>query len=105
MQKVVKIRHIGETKKGVSQTTGQDWALTDVVVQWTVAQPGTEPYTQECLGTVRGWINRDVVQQYLREGTEITVTVYFGTRLWNNKVFNKIDIYLPKSMMLEAEPL
>lgn len=105
MQKLVKITFVGETKKGVSKNTGKEWALTDVDVKWTEAQPGREPYEQSCVGTVRGWIDKIKAEEYIKQEREILVTMYVKVRMWENRHFTSVELYLPKDFMLEAEPL
>lgn len=105
MQKLVKVTYVGNAREGVSQKTGKEWSMTDIDVEWTVEQPGTEPYKQSCVGTVRGYINLDVLNEYKEKGKEILVTMYVQVRTWENRHFTNVEIYLPKEMMLEAKPL
>lgn len=105
MKKIVKITHIGETKEGVSQKTGKEWALTDIDVKWTVEHPGQESYEQSCVGSVRGWVNDAAVRKCIAEETEVTITMYVSVRVWNDKHFTNVEIYLPKEMMFDAKPL
>lgn len=101
MQKLVKITHIGATKTGISQKTGNEWSLTDIDVTWTVEQPGRDSYTQSCCGMVNGKVNTEVLNQYYAMGKEILITMYVGVRVWNDRHFTNVDIYLPKELMLE----
>lgn len=105
MQKRVIVTFIDAVKKGVSKKTGEPYALTNIDVEWTVEQPGVEPYTQSCNGTVRGWINRDMLSEACQKKKPILVTMYVSVRTWENRHFTQVDIYLPKEYMLEAEPI
>lgn len=105
MQKIVKITHLGETKEGVSQKTGEAWALTDIDVKWMVESPGRESYEQSCVGTVKGWINDSLVRECISSGREVLVTMYVKVRTWNDRHFTAVDIYLPKDMMFAEKPL
>lgn len=105
MQKLVKITHIGKTKEGVSQRTGNEWSMTDIDVEWQVEQPGRDSYTQSCVGTVKGIINLDVLNEYKSKGKEILVTMYVNVRVWENRHFTNVEIYLPKDLMLDSKPL
>lgn len=101
MQKVVKIVWIGETRKGVSQKTGNEWEMTDIGVEWKVEQPGMETYTQSCVGSVHDHVNKDVLTKYKNDGKEILVTMYTNIRYYNEKAFTNVNIYLPKAMSEE----
>lgn len=105
MQKVVKLAYVGETKTGVSQKDGKPWQLTDIGIEWVVETPGRESYTQSCVATVRGEVNRDVLDYYYKQGKEIMVTMYTSIREWNGKHFTQVDCYLPKEMLNEVVPL
>lgn len=105
MKKLVKITYIGETKEGVSQKTGEPWALTDIDIVWTVESPGQESYEQSCVATVRGWINDNIVREYIAKGKEVLITMYVKVRVWNDRHFTSVEAYLPKEMMFEAKPL
>lgn len=105
MQKLVKVTFIGNPREGVSQKTGNPWSMTDIDIEWQVEQPGRESYTQSCVGTVKGYINLDVLNEYRQKGKEILVTMYVSVRTWENRHFTNVEIYLPKEMMLEAKPL
>lgn len=99
MQKVVKITHVGETKSGVSQKDGQPWQMTDICIKWLVENPGRESYEQSCVATVRGEINREVLDYYCKNGKEVMITMYVKARAWNDKFFTQVDAYLPKDMV------
>lgn len=104
MEKLVKITHIGEPKRG-TRSDGTDWQMTDIDVEWTIAQPGRESYSQACVGTVSGFVNMNAVEKLRQEGKEILVTMYVDVRVWNNRHFTNVKLYLPKEYMLEAAPL
>lgn len=105
MKKKVIITYIGETKEGTSQKTGEPWALTDLDVKWTVEQPGTEDYEQSCTGTVKGYINDSLVRKCIADRTPIVVTMYVSVRVWQDRHFTSVQLYLPKEFMFEEKPL
>lgn len=105
MKKLVTITHIGEMKEGVSQKTGNKWYLTDIDVEWTVEQPGTESYQQSCVGTVSGIINMDALGEVMKIKRPILVTMYVGVRIWQGRHFTNVDIKLPKEYLLDEKPL
>lgn len=105
MQKTVVVTHIGETREGVSKTTGKEWTLTNIDIKWMVEAPGRESYEQSCNATVEGIINRDVLSQYCAQGKEILVTMYVKVRVWENRHYTDVRVYLPKELMLDAKPL
>ena len=105
MKKKVIITHIGETKEGIGKQSGEPWVLTDIDMKWTVEQPGTESYVQSCVGTVKGYINDSLVRKCIAENTEIMVTMYVSVKVWNDRHFTSVQLYLPKEFMFEEKPL
>lgn len=105
MERLVKIVHIGATKEGVSKSTGKEWSMTDVGIEWKVEKPGAETYSQSLAGSVSGYVNREALLKCQSDGREVLVTYYTKIRMWEGKVFNDVKIYLPKEFMLEAKPL
>lgn len=104
MEKLARVKKMAETREVASKTTGEMVGYTDIIIEWTVAQPGRESYEQSCACTVRGWINRDALANVIATNKEVLVTIYTKAREWNDKFFTAVDCYLPKEYMLDAKP-
>lgn len=102
MQKLAKI--LGYTfKEGVSGKTGEPYRINEVHVKWQEQPTGAQPYDQEMVMSVMGFINDTNIQHNIVMGTPVSITFYVGVRSWNDRKFTDIKGYLPKDMMEERQ--
>lgn len=100
MQKLATI--IGYTyKEGVSQKDGKPWRINDVHVRWQEQPAGAQPYDQEMVMSVMGYINETHIQHDIAMKSQVSITFYVGVRMWQDRKFTEIRGYLPKDMMTE----
>lgn len=94
------IKHVCETRT-FTKKTGEAGEATDLVVEWEVDN-GAQPYTQSAVGSVMGFINKEVVNAAVASKSKVRMSVYLEHREWNGKFFNNVRIYLPKDYMQQG---
>lgn len=101
MEKSVRIIAIGDTREFQSARTGEKIIRTDIAVEWKVEQPGRETYTQSCVASVKGQLNRPVLEQLKIEERQFVATMYVNAREYNGRYFTNVDMYIPKEYMMQ----
>lgn len=101
MRRLAKILSMGETRTGISQKTGEPWAMTDVVIEWSEQEPNCQPYDQSAVISVPNLLDVDEVQKVINARMEVAVTFYMEKREWNGKYFNNIRGFLPKDLIMK----
>lgn len=94
MLQIVRILKVG-TPQEYTKQNGEKGCRTDMIVEWTVDNPGQESYKQSCAATYRGFLNMDNVNAAIRDGLNIRATMYMEHREWQGRFFTNISIFLP----------
>lgn len=105
----VKIIHIGETREFTKKATGGEFAVTEMVFEWEVERPGYPNLKQSIVASASGWLNKELAEDYQKNGHPLSVSFSFSHRSWPDKDgktrwFSDIRAGLPKEFFLEAKP-
>lgn len=95
MKRPVTIIKIGETRKGISQRTGQEWERTDVEVTWTDHGQNGEEFDQAMVVQLNGKLNEDRFKVAISQRETVEARIYFSLSASNGRSFNNIRAYLP----------
>lgn len=81
-----KLQYVGELKKGISPTTGNEWALRDIGIELTEHYGVDEPKTRihKVLASLSG---EEATNFTLPVGTPVQMNVHYGVREYENKLY------------------
>ena len=97
MRKNVTIDKILPSRTGVNERG--DWCMTDMQVSWDEETASGETSQQRTVVTVSGWLNHGKIAVLRENNSKVNMTMYFGTREYEGKVFCSNRAYLPKELM------
>lgn len=81
-------------KSGVN-SSGKQWTMQDVVVTWEEESRTHTFFNQNCIATLSGKVNQDMLHALIDKGTTIVVRIYFDVRIYNDRIFASNRAYLP----------
>lgn len=95
MQIKATIKVINAPVEGVSKTSGNAWKRQEIVIGWDEPY-GSEGRSREQLISVKlaGRSVERFEELGFKPGDQITGNLDFGTRSYNNKVYNDIALYI-----------
>lgn len=100
MKKNVKIVSVQPEKTGTNERG--EWCITDMRVQWQEDGANGEPFVQETVVSVSGWLNKLKLSVLMENNSTVNMTMYFGVREYQGKLYCSNRAYLPKELMCES---
>lgn len=91
------------TKTGVRES-GEQWAMTDVVLTWTEQLLNGETQAMAVAATVNGWVKPDVAKQYIETRKPMSLNLSFNARYYNGRYFNTVRTWLPTELTSNTKP-
>ena len=87
-----KLQYVGELKKGVSSSTGNEWAMREigieVVEHYGVEEPKTR--THKVLASLSG---EEAINFTLQVGTPVQMNVHYSVREYENKLYTSNKVW------------
>lgn len=81
-----------------------EWRMNEMHVKWEEGgEGGTDPYEQETVLTVSGFVQHGKLKSAIELNADVPVTMYFGVRTYNDRKFVRVSGYLPKEFMAETK--
>lgn len=95
MKVTAEILRYGAEKSGVSSSTGRQWMMRDVTIQW-FDEGANGRYEQQTVMTASQPLDEKKLDEAIASRKQMDVTIYFGTREYDGRDYAKITGYLPK---------